>query len=103
MISLWSNKIVLSYCLKYWKNTENKKLKVVKTKNGRMIFSSKCGVCSSQNQELLKSKKQKGLKETCNLLKKLPLNLWWISNKTIIEVGNTTKAVTFKKFSSPKL
>ena len=27
-----------------------------------------------------------------------PLNLWWISNKTIMEVGNITKAATFKSF-----
>ena len=27
-----------------------------------------------------------------------PLNLWWISNKTIMEVGNNAKASTFKSF-----
>ena len=27
---------------------------------------------------------QKHLKETCNSFRKSPLNLWWISNKTII-------------------
>ena len=37
-------------------------------------------------------------KGTRNSLKKLPLNLWWISNKTIMEVGNILKAVTFKTF-----
>ena len=30
--------------------------------------------------------------------KKCPLNLWWISNKTIMEVGNITKARTFNSF-----
>ena len=38
------------------------------------------------------------LKETRNSFKKLPLNLWWISNKTIMEIGNVTKAATFKSF-----
>ena len=39
------------------------------------------------------------LKETGNSFKKWPLNLWWVSNKTIIEVGNITKSATFKSFS----
>ena len=38
------------------------------------------------------------LKETCNSFKKWSLNLWWISNKTIIEVENIAKAVTFNSF-----
>ena len=38
------------------------------------------------------------LKETSNSFKKWPLNLWWISNKTVMEVGNITKAATFKSF-----
>ena len=38
------------------------------------------------------------LKETRNSLKKWPLNLWWISNKTSMEVGKITKAATFQSF-----
>ena len=38
------------------------------------------------------------LKETRNSFKKWPLNLWWISNETITEVGNITKVATFKSF-----
>ena len=38
------------------------------------------------------------LKETLNSFKKWHLNLWWISNKTILEVGNFTKATNFKSF-----
>ena len=38
------------------------------------------------------------LKETRNWFKKWPLNLWWISNKTIVEIGNVSKAATFKSF-----
>ena len=37
-------------------------------------------------------------KETRNSFKKWPSNIWWIPNKTIMEVGNTTKAATFKSF-----
>ena len=40
----------------------------------------------------------KTLKETCNSFKMWPLNLWWISNKTIMEIGNVTEAATFKSF-----
>ena len=38
------------------------------------------------------------LKETCSPFKKWPLNLWWISDKTIMEVGSITKAANFKGF-----
>ena len=38
------------------------------------------------------------LKETHNSLKKWPFNLWWISNKTIMKVGNIKKAATSKSF-----
>ena len=41
------------------------------------------------------------LKETRNSFKKWPLNLWCISNKTVMEVGNLTKAATFKIFLHP--
>ena len=37
-------------------------------------------------------------KVTRNSFKKWPLNLWWISNKTLMKVGNITKAATFKSF-----
>ena len=39
-----------------------------------------------------------GLKEMRNSFNKGPLNLWWISNKTIVEVGNIAKAATFKSY-----
>ena len=38
---------MLSYCLKYRKNTESKNSKVLKTKNGRIMILSKCVVCDS--------------------------------------------------------
>ena len=48
--------------------------------------------------EAIKRRSNKNLKKTRNSFKKWPLNFWWISNKTIMEVGNITKAVAFKSF-----
>ena len=48
---------MLSYCLKSRKNTESRNPKVVKTKNGRIMFLSYCIVCDSKKQDLSKSKK----------------------------------------------
>ena len=41
-----------SYCLKCRKNTS-------KTSNGRTMVLSKCAMCDSKNQDLLKIKKRK--------------------------------------------
>ena len=43
---------MLSYCLKYRKNTESKNSKVLKTKNGRIMILSKCVVCDSSKIEI---------------------------------------------------
>ena len=45
---------MLSYCLKYRKNTESKNPKVVRTKNGRIMLLSKCAVCNSKKSRFLK-------------------------------------------------
>ena len=42
-----------SYCLNCRKNTETKNLKFVKTKNGKIIFLSKCAVCDSKKLKLI--------------------------------------------------
>ena len=47
---------MLSYCLKCGKNTESKNLKIVSTKNGRIMLLSKCVMCDSKKQNLSKSK-----------------------------------------------
>ena len=39
---------MLSYFLKCRKNIESKTLKVVRTKSGRILLSSKCAVCNSK-------------------------------------------------------
>ena len=48
---------MLSYYLRCRKNTESKKIKVVKTKNGRILFSSKCAVCDSKKSKFIKDQK----------------------------------------------
>ena len=45
---------MLSYCLKYRKNTESKNPKVVRTKNGRIMLLSKCAVRNSKKSRFLK-------------------------------------------------
>ena len=50
---------MLSYCLKCKKNTENIDPKVSATSNGKTMILSKCAICGSKNQNLLKNKKQK--------------------------------------------
>ena len=50
---------MLSYCLKCRKNEESKNPKVVKTKNGRIMFFIKMRklVCNSKKLKFLKNKK----------------------------------------------
>ena len=50
---------MLSYCLKCKKNTESINPKVLKTTNGKTMILSKCAICGSKNQNLLKSNEQK--------------------------------------------
>ena len=62
---------MLSYYLKYRKNTESKKIKVVKTKNGRILFSSKCAVCDSKKSKFIKDQKASAI--LSSLVIKIPL------------------------------
>ena len=51
---------MLSYCLKSRKNTENKKPKVEKIKNGRLILSSNCAVCGYKKLRFIKEQEASG-------------------------------------------
>ena len=62
---------MLSYCLVYKRNTENKDAKMVKTNNGRLILSSKCAICSNKKKRFMKEQEAKGL--LSNLGIKTPL------------------------------
>ena len=45
---------MLSYCLKFRKNTESKNHKVLRTKNGRITLLTKYAVCNSKKSKFLK-------------------------------------------------
>ena len=45
---------MLTYCLKCKENTNNIDAKMVETKNGRLILSSKCDVCDSRKSRFMK-------------------------------------------------
>ena len=61
-----------SYCLVCKRSTENKDPKIVKTKNNRLILSSKCAVCGNKKSKFIKEQEAKGL--LSNLGTKTPLS-----------------------------
>ena len=63
---------MLSYCLKYRKNTEIKNPKVVMSKTRRIMFLSKCAVCDSKKLEFIKEQEAGGLLSSLGI--KGPLN-----------------------------
>ena len=46
---------MVSYCLKFRKNTESKTQKVARMKNGRIMLLSKCAVCDSKKIKIYKA------------------------------------------------
>ena len=67
---------MLTYCLVYKENTKNKDAKMIKTKNGRVILSSKCAVCGNKKSRFMKEKETKGLLSNLGIktpLSKIPL------------------------------
>ena len=63
---------MLTYCVKYRKNTENINSKIFKTKNGRLIMQSKCTDCGIKMSRFVKEQEAKGL--LSNLGIKTPLS-----------------------------
>ena len=63
---------MLSYCLKYKKNTESINQKVLKTRNGKIMILSKCAICGSKKSKFIKEQQAKGL--LSNLGLRTPLN-----------------------------
>ena len=43
---------MLTFCLKCKENTKNVNSKILKTKNGRLMLTSKSAVCGSKYQDL---------------------------------------------------
>ena len=52
---------MLLYCLKCKKYTESKNPKVLKAKNGRIMFLSNWAVCNSKKSRYIKEEKASGL------------------------------------------
>ena len=52
---------MLTYCSKCKKDTESNDSKMLKTKNGRPMLSSKRAVCGSKNSRFEKDQEAKGL------------------------------------------
>ena len=50
---------MLSYCLVCKENTENKDVKMIKTKNNRLMLSSKCIICGNKKSRFMKKQKAK--------------------------------------------
>ena len=46
--------MILWYCLKCAEKTDNKNLKVVKIKSGRIMLLSTCAVCGNKKSRLIK-------------------------------------------------
>ena len=63
---------MLSYCLKFRKNSECKNPKVVMTKNERIMLLSKCAVYGSKQLKFIKEQETSGL--LSNLGIKTPLS-----------------------------
>ena len=67
---------MLTYCLKCKKNTKNIDAKMMKTKNGRFVLSSKCSVCGSKISKFMKEQEAEGLLSSLGIitpLSKIPL------------------------------
>ena len=52
---------MLTYCLKRKKYTKNIDAKMMKTKNSRIVLSSKCAICGSKKSKFMKEQEAKGL------------------------------------------
>ena len=63
---------MLTYCLKFKRNTENVNSKVLKSENGKTMLSSKFAVCNSKESRFMKEQESKGLLSSLGL--KTPLN-----------------------------
>ena len=52
---------MLSYCLNLRKNIESNTPKVLRTKTGRIMLSSKCAACDSKILKFIKEQEARGL------------------------------------------
>ena len=67
---------MLTYCLKCKINTKSKDAKMIKTKNGRLVLSSKYAVCGSKKSRFMKEQEVEGSLSNLGIktsLSKIPL------------------------------
>ena len=67
---------MITYCLKCKINTKNIDAKMIKTKNSRVILSSKCTVCGSKNSRFMKEQESSGILSSVGIrtpLSKIPV------------------------------
>ena len=65
-----------TYCVKWWKKTENLNSKIFKTKNDKLIMESACAECKIKKSRFVKKQKAKGLLSNVRIkapLSKIPL------------------------------
>ena len=65
-----------TYYLKCKKDTENIDLKIVRTKNNRLLMQSKCSNCKNKKSRFVKEQEAKGLLSNLGIktpLSKIPL------------------------------
>ena len=61
-----------TYCIASKKDTENKNLKVFKTKNGRLMLKSICSVCGNKKSRFVSKNEGSGLLSSLEI--KTPLS-----------------------------
>ena len=74
-----------TYCVKCWRDTENIDLKMVRTKNNRLVTQSKCSVCGIKKSRFVKEQEAEGLLSNLGIktpLSKIPLLnvLFWMQS-----------------------
>ena len=65
-----------NYCVKCRKDTEHIDLKIVRTKNNRLVMQSKCSFCGIKKSRFVKEQEVKGLLSNLGIktpLSKIPL------------------------------
>ena len=62
---------MFTYCLKCKRNTKNINSKVLRTKNDRLMLSSKFAICSNKKSKSMKEQEEKGLFSSLGI--KIPL------------------------------
>ena len=67
---------MMTYCLKCKRNTKNIDAKMIKTKNGRVILSSKCVACGNKKSRFITEQEASGILSSVGIrshLSKIPL------------------------------